>query len=67
MRQLSKKQKKYIEQWFNEAWTGAGSVYMIDQMPQHMQKTLEAMNDHETLWQNADRFINDLACNKVYS
>jgi len=66
MRQLSKRQKNYIKQWFNEAWTGAGSIYTIDQMPQDMQDILEAMNDHETLWQNSDRFIADLATEKIY-
>jgi hypothetical protein len=66
MRNLNNKQKKYITQWFNESWKGAGSVYTIDQMPIEMQDKLQSMNDHETLWQNADRFIGDMATKKVY-
>ena len=66
MRQLSKKQKKFIDKWFDENWTGACSVYSVDQMPVEMQKQIEAMNDHETIWQNADRYISDKAMAKVY-
>jgi hypothetical protein len=35
-------------------------------MSQDEQEQLEAMNDHETLWQNADRYIGDKATAKVY-
>jgi len=61
MRKLNAKQKKFIDQWFNRMWTGAGSVYTVDQMTPDEQNQLQAMNDHETLWQNADRYINDKA------
>ena len=55
-----------IDKWFDENWTGAGSLYTVDQMSQAEQQQLQAMNDHETLWQNADRYINDKAVQKVY-
>jgi hypothetical protein len=67
MRTLNKKQKTFITKWFNENWKGAGSIYTIDQMPIEMQKKLEQMNDHETIWQNADRLISDLACQNVHN
>ena len=67
MRNLTLRQKRYIKQWFNEAWKGAGSIYSIEQMPIEMQDTLEAMNDHETLWQNADRYIADISMERVYN
>jgi hypothetical protein len=66
MRVLSKKQKNFIDKWFDDNWTGAGSLYSVDQMSQDEQEQLEAMNDHETLWQNADRYIGDKATAKVY-
>ena len=66
MRKLNAKQKKLIDKWFDENWTGAGSLYTVDQMSQADQEKLQAMNDHETLWQNADRYIGDKACENVH-
>lgn len=66
MRVLNKKQKQIIEKWFEQNWQGAGSIYSSDQMPIELLAQLERINDHETIWQNIDRFLNDLACKKVY-
>jgi len=66
MRVLNKKQKKLIDKWFDENWTGAGSLYHNSQMPIELQEELERLGDHETIWQNIDRYINDLALEKVY-
>jgi len=66
MRVLNKKQKKLIEKWFNENWTGQGSLYSNDQMSMELQQELEQINDHETIWSNIDRYINDLAVEKLY-
>ena len=66
MRNLNKRQKNLIDKWFEENWTGAGSLYTVDQMPTELQDELEAMNDHEIIWQNADRYINDKSVKKVY-
>ena len=66
MRRLNKKQINFIKAWFNKLWTEVGSVCTIDQMSEPEQKQLQAMNDHETLWSNADRLINDLALEEIY-
>ena len=66
MRVLNKKQKSIITKWFNENWQGAGSLYCSDQMPIELLEQLERINDHETIWQNIDGFINDLACENVH-
>lgn len=66
MRILNKKQKTAIKKWFDKNWTGSGSLYTIDQMPVEMQEQVQAMNDHETFWSNADRFIGDLASENVH-
>ena len=66
MRVLNKKQKQFIDKWFDKNWTGAGSIFSVDQMSQAEQEQLQAMNDHETLWQNADRYINDKAMQIVH-
>ena len=61
MRTLNKKQKNLIGKWFDENWTGAGSLYTSDQMPIELQEQIRKINDHETIWQNIDRYINDKA------
>ena len=66
MRNLNNKQKKTIKNWFNDNWSGAGSIYSSEQMPLELIERLERMNDHETIWQNMDRYINDLALEKLY-
>jgi len=64
MRVLNKKQKNVIIKWFNENWKGAGSIYSSDQMPIELLNEIERINNHETIWQNMDRFINDLNTKK---
>ena len=66
MRDLNKRQKKAIKTWFEQNWTGPCSVYTIDQMPEQQANAILAMNDHETFWTNAERFINDMALEKQY-
>jgi len=66
MRVLNKKQKKAITEWFNKNWDGQGSLYTIDQMPIEEIEKIEEMGFHETFYCNADRFINDLACDELY-
>ena len=59
MRKLSKRQKKMIDTWFNENWDGAGSVTGIGDMPIDTYEKMERLNNHETLWQNAERYVMD--------
>jgi len=66
MRVLNKKQRNLIEKWFNENWTGQGSLYSNDQMSMELQEELEEMGNHETIWSNIDMYINDLAMEKLY-
>jgi len=66
MRVLNKKQKKMIDKWFDENWTGAGSLCSSDDMPLDLLDKLEKINDHETIYHNIDRYIGDKACEKVY-
>lgn len=65
MRVLNKKQKKRIDKWFDENWSGAGSVSPND-VPPELWEELEKMNDHETLYQNVNRYITDKALSKIY-
>ncbi len=67
MRNLNKKQKSLIDQWFDKNWTGAGSLNSCDDIPLELIVEIENINDHETIYQNIDRYINDKALEKMYS
>ena len=66
MRNLNKKQKNAIKKWVEDCeWSGI-DIYTIDQMSIDSANKILAMNDHETFWQNADRFITDIIMEKKY-
>ena len=65
MRTLNKKQKKLIDKWFDNNWTGAGSLGSVDDMPLELMEELERINDHETIWDNVTRYINDKALDRI--
>ena len=69
MRVLNKRQKKVLDNWFetikNEPGLGVRDV-TEDLLPLAIFEQLEAMGDHETIYQNINRYINDLACDKLY-
>lgn len=59
MRQLIVHQKKLLKKW-HEA--GARTV---DDLTLEEMETLEKINDHETIWHNANRFLSDLTWAKL--
>jgi len=67
MRKLSKKQKKLIAEWIEASLLDGWSIFSIDQMDQEQANSILSFNDHETFWQNADRFINDYLMDKKIS
>ncbi len=67
MRTLNKRQKKLIDMWFDNNWTGAGSLCSSDDMPLELMERLEKISNHETIYQNIDRYINDKALAKMYN
>jgi hypothetical protein len=66
MRNLNNRQKKAIEKWVEESLEDNWAIFTIDQMDEDDAKKILAMNDHETFWQNADRFITDLLLKNKY-
>lgn len=66
MRQLSKRQKKAIESWLNKRTEQGLETYTIDQMDTTQANSILMMNDHETFWMNADRYLTDLIMEKIY-
>ena len=65
MRTLNKKQKTAIDKWFNENWHGAGSIGP-DDVPLELWDKLEKINDHETLYQNVNRYVLDKGFKRLY-
>lgn len=66
MRILNKRQKNIIDIWFDENWKGVGSFLDVDNMPLDIYKKIEEINDHETIYQNINRYINDKIMDKLY-
>jgi hypothetical protein len=66
MRNLNKKQKMLLDEWFktikNEPGLAVRDV-VKDLMPTPLFEELEALNDHETIYQNINNYIN----NKVWN
>ncbi len=62
MRRLNAKQKKLLNKWFKENYTGAGSIGGIIDLPVKTFDDLEEINDFETIYQHTDNYIADLAC-----
>ena len=64
MRVLNKKQKRLLDEWFktikNEPGLAVRNITQ-DLIPLDLLKKIEALNDHETIYQNIDRYINDKA------
>jgi len=70
MRVLSKKQKKLLDKWFetikNEPGLGVRDV-VKDLLPVELWDKLIDVNDHETIYQNINRYINDKTMNQLYN
>ena len=64
MRELNKKQKKLLDKWFEtikeEAGLGVCNV-VDDLLPYDLWIKIQEINDHETIYQNINRYINDKA------
>lgn len=67
MRILNKKQKNLIDKWMKENSGRKHEIcYSSRQMSIELQEELRQINDHETIWQNIDRYINDKAVENVH-
>ena len=59
MRKLNSKQKELLKQLANQ---GIKSIYLMDN--NHLEK-LEKLNDYETLFDDADRYLNDYRLSEI--
>ena len=66
MRKLNKKQKKMIDNWFNNNWTGQGSIYTIEQMLTENLDNIMNINIHEDFYNNAERYLSDKISDILY-
>ena len=57
MRTLTAKQKKVIDEWYNE--NKQEIQYLFEEMPDALYKKLKRINDSEILVQEAERYIQD--------
>ena len=62
MRVLNKKQKKLLDDWFDtikDTDYRAGGDPVANLIPLDILEKLEAMNDHETIYQNINGYVMD--------
>ena len=64
-RTLTKKQQTILINWNEKENKGDTFVDLQDEYPE-VYKELERINDYETLWQDANRFIFDMILKEVY-
>ena len=70
MRILNKKQKNLLNEWFEKNKDNLGLFFQVDTCEAFSPKLfeqLEKINDHETLYQNIDRYISDKVADLMYS
>ena len=69
MRQLTKKQKQFLDKWYQDNkhnYNGLAVGDVSDLLTPDEWQTLVDMNDTEILSQNINRYVNDL-CSKDYA
>jgi len=62
MRTLNKRQKKLLDEWYETIKDEPGISFVDvvrDVLPIELWEKLQQMNDHETLYQNINRYITD--------
>ena len=64
MRQLNKKQKKIIQEWVNE--NKNDNKLDIRKMPYSLYEEIEEIHDFETIYQEIDRYIDDLVLERIH-
>ena len=58
MRQLTKKQKKILDNYRN--------VFRLEDLPEGVFEQLEKINDTEILWSETNRYLNDNYMRELY-
>jgi hypothetical protein len=68
MRSLNAKQKRLLDKFVSDYYQGSGGQYpySVDDINIVLWDEIERINDHETLYQNANRYINDVVMGKIY-
>ena len=68
MRQLSVKQKKMLREWFanNKDKVTLAFNIQYDDFPSDLYEQIAAVNDHETIVQNINRFLTDMAAEAIH-
>lgn len=63
LRSLNKQQKRLLTEWYkaNKSKIRLGFDMQSDAFPYELYQKLQDINDHETIVQNINRFLSDLA------
>jgi len=59
MRQLTKKQKKILDNYIN--------IYRLEDLPEGVFEQLEKINDTEILWSETNRYLSDNYYKNLYN
>jgi hypothetical protein len=65
MRTLNKKQKKLLTEWA-ESQSDLTLNFKAENLPTELYENLEKINDHETIYQNIERFIHDIVSERMF-
>jgi len=60
MRELTKKQKQMLKQWFDKNYHGGYMFDLLKTMDLDLLEEVEAVNPTEVFYQNAEGFLEDL-------
>ena len=66
MRNLTKKQKNYLTNWYN-THKDELHYFDIDYLTTEEYNEVFSMNESEVFWSNANRFVNDLITEAMHS
>jgi hypothetical protein len=63
MRDLTRKQKNFLDKWFEENKADLRGFDLVDYLTLEEMEALEKMNDTEVLWQKTNGYL----CDKLHS
>jgi hypothetical protein len=66
-RKLTTKQRKLLDSYRVRYLFAGITIYTVDDLTDEHYRALEALNDYETLYQDANRYISDQALAERYA
>ncbi len=63
---LDHEQKRLLDQWIRENWKGPGHRLSFEDISIFLMNQLEMINDHETIRNNINEYIDDKTAKELY-